>query len=671
MPRNGETISVRADSGATYQYVWSDSPPCGAMKQVYFAPDKSYVVAFFKTPQNANAIGRLEDLVGRYRRGIFGHDGGDYWKNVYCWPTDLVREGSRVGLVVPAYDRRFFFAHNGAVIETKGLEKEGKWFTSPVHHFSYLSPKEIGDWRAYFNICLLLARGVRRMHMAGLAHSDLSYKNVLIDPVTHSATIIDIDGLVVPGKYPPDVVGTPDFIAPEVYETMGLPLGQRKLPCQETDRHALAVLIYMYLLYRHPLRGRKIWDCDDDQRDERLTMGEKAVFIEDKANPCNRYDAQWVRDNYPASKTRFLLPWMDLDRLPYGILGPYLGALIEQAFVKGLHAPKERPTADAWEDALVKTMDLLQPCPNPACPQHWFVFDNTRTPTCPFCGAVYRDPLPVLNLYQPYGSTYKPNGWRVMVFNGTRLYPWHVRPNLMPGEKLTEEERKAVACFQFHKGVWYLRNERAIGMRNLATQAPIPSHRHACRAARRRPNPPGRPGLAHGSRPDGEWPLRCAMCGDRLKAALGSGFGLGLLPGIPGTFGALVGLGWHGLAWKGLAFGLAPRPWCLLGVLLFGALHYGLNAWAQRHWGDPDPKQFVQDEIVGYLCVPLFVPFPFTAGWHLLVGFALFRVLDAIKLPGARYLDRNVHNAHGVLFDDVVSALYAAALMSLLHLCTR
>ena len=47
-----------------------------------------------------------------------------------------------------------------------------------------------------------------------------------------------------------------------------------------------------------------------------------------------------------------------------------------------------------------------------------------------------------------------------------------------------------------------------------------------------------------------------------------------------------------------------------------------------------------------------------------LVGFATFRVLDAIKLPLARYIDRNIHTASGVLFDDVVSAVYTAALVS-------
>ena len=73
---------------------------------------------------------------------------------------------------------------------------------------------------------------------------------MLIDPVSRSATIIDIDGLVVPGLYPPDVIGTADFIAPEVLATKHLDLRDpnRKHANRTTDLHALAVMIYMYLL---------------------------------------------------------------------------------------------------------------------------------------------------------------------------------------------------------------------------------------------------------------------------------------------------------------------------------------------------------------------------------------------------------------------------------------
>ena len=81
-------------------------------------------------------------------------------------------------------------------------------------------------------MCIKIARAVRRLHAAGLAHSDLSYKNILVDPITGSACIIDDDSLVVPGKFPPEVIGTPDFIAPEVIETKHLALDDKQGNCR-------------------------------------------------------------------------------------------------------------------------------------------------------------------------------------------------------------------------------------------------------------------------------------------------------------------------------------------------------------------------------------------------------------------------------------------------------
>lgn len=155
---------------------------------------------------------------------------------------------------------------------------------------------------------------------------------------------------------------------------------------------------------------------------------------------------------------------------------------------------------------------------------------------------------------------------------------------------------------------------------------------------------------------------------DRIKLFLASGFWLGLSPIVPGSFGALAGLMWH-LAALAMGWGEgAVRLWCLAGVIVVSIMHYRLTRWAQLRWRHPDPRHFVLDEIVGYLCVPLFWVIPADAlgpmwAWAL-AGFVVFRALDAIKLPVARYIDRNIHNAHGVLFDDVVSAAYTAALVS-------
>ena len=150
---------------------------------------------------------------------------------------------------------------------------------------------------------------------------------------------------------------------------------------------------------------------------------------------------------------------------------------------------------------------------------------------------------------------------------------------------------------------------------------------------------------------------------DGIRVFLGSGFFLGLGPFVPGSFGALTGFAWHAFAFDRQWQPLDVRIWCLTGAVIFSALHYILTPWAQKYWNDSDPKNFVLDEIVGYLCVPVFA-IDFAYWWQLIAAFVVFRVLDAIKLPGARYIDRKIHNAHGVLFDDVVSAAYSAAIVS-------
>ncbi|MFA8299571.1 MAG: helix-hairpin-helix domain-containing protein [Hyphomicrobiales bacterium] len=433
----------------------------GAMKDVYFSPDKSYVVGFFRDALDANAQDRLESIVGIYRQKIYGGKNGSYWDNIFCWPHDIVTHDGKTGVVVPTFKSNFFFKHgsvNNDFLGIKGQEKNGKWFASAKNQNRFLHELEKGDLLSYLRISILLARGVKRLHAAGLAHSDLSYNNVLIDPEGRSACIVDIDGLVVPGKYPPDVVGTPDFIAPEVMQTKGLPIDHkdRRLPSIYTDRHALSVLIYMYLLFRHPLRGGKIHNVDP-VRDEEMTMGSKALFIEHPDDASNRPN---LNDTHPAES-----PYVDVSRLPYSILGPYLKELFDNAFIDGLHDPQKRPTADEWEYALVKTVDLLQPCKNPDCKHKWFVFDNKMSPKCPYCDTHYSESLPILNFYSSREhDKFLPDNYRLMVYHNQYLYRWHTNRFVFPNEKLSEEDKKPVGYFVKHEGSWILVNQ---GLPNL------------------------------------------------------------------------------------------------------------------------------------------------------------------------------------------------------------
>ena len=147
----------------------------------------------------------------------------------------------------------------------------------------------------------------------------------------------------------------------------------------------------MYLFFRHPLRGGKIHDMSDEVRDETLSMGEKALFIE---HPTDKSNAVKV-----SQLSSFSLPQADPEKIPYTIMGPYLTPLFERAFIDGLHDANKRPTADEWESAPVKTVDLIQPCQNKACEQKWYVFSGKTKPVCPYCGTPYKGKLPVLNLY--------------------------------------------------------------------------------------------------------------------------------------------------------------------------------------------------------------------------------------------------------------------------------
>ncbi len=468
-------ITVKSlSTGKSYQYDKNMHAGSGAIKDVYFSPDRSYVVQIFKAVQDANQLERLKNIVGKYQENIFQQVGGIYWETVYCWPTDIVTvpNTGQVALIAPCYRKEFFFqfgSQNNDMLGIKGRDKEGRWFASSHHQQKFLDQRERGNWRNYLSICIKIARAAKRLHAAGLAHSDLSYRNVLIDPLTGSAAMIDIDGLVVPLRFPPEVIGTPDFIAPEVLRTMPLTVGDSNkfLPCIETDRHALAVLIYMYLLYRHPLRGGKIHD-PDPIRDEELHMGERALFIE---HPTDKTNRPRNADFRPSD-----LPFADPEKIPASACGPYLHELFQKAFMGGLHHPHLRPTADDWETALVKTVDLIQPCANTKCAQQWYVFDNSTKPACPFCGTPYKGLLPVLNLYsrRRQSDPFRPDNHRLMVYTDQYLYPWHVNRHIVPNERLTPEQKKPVGYFVLHNGQWWFINQTLTGLKDVTNKTDIP-----------------------------------------------------------------------------------------------------------------------------------------------------------------------------------------------------
>ena len=197
-----------------------------------------------------------------------------------------------------------------------------------------------------------------------------------------------------------------------------------------------------------------------------MRYGSKALFIEHPTDKTNKVKVDQLAKSQ--------LPQGDPSKMPYTICGPYLKELFDKAFIDGLHNPSARPTALQWEEALVKTCDLVQPCQNPKCEAHWYVFDNTTKPRCPFCGTEYKGQLPILNFYYaPSHGKYISENYRLMVYDKQTLYKWHSN-NLVPcNEKTSDADKKPVGDFHFFNGQWILINRRLPDMYDATDKKPI------------------------------------------------------------------------------------------------------------------------------------------------------------------------------------------------------
>lgn len=80
-----------------------------------------------------------------------------------------------------------------------------------------------------------------------------------------------------------------------------------------------------------------------------------------------------------------------------------------------------------------------------------------------------------------------------------------------------------------------------------------------------------------------------------------------------------------------------------------------------------DPGFVVIDEVAGQTATFLLATLicPELKLWHLLLGFALFRLFDIIKIWPASYFDSKVHSPFGVMMDDIIAGLYASILLYL------
>lgn len=335
----------------------------GGEGEVYFSRCGSYVVKIYHDqvlPQEKEAMLR--------RVLVLGKNLGE-GSNLLCWPLALVREleGRRkVGVVTKKVPRPPFRELVDFIFSPREFKKavEGG-----------------ANWLQYLQVAHSIARTVAILHGKGCAHADLHFKNFLVDLRSGRSILIDLDGLVVPGFLPPQVAGMMPFMAPEI-------ITQRVSPSQKTDRHSLAVLLFHTLLFRNPLQPLISYDPDDQEQDERLGWGEKALFSEHPLEFRHR-------------PRNLGVPLFQRGALSYTMFPPALRVLTERSFIDGLFAPEKRPLSREWEQALFASFFVLWKCSR--CQQHFFYPYWLSLPLrrCPFCGKAVLPPYPVVGaLYE-------------------------------------------------------------------------------------------------------------------------------------------------------------------------------------------------------------------------------------------------------------------------------
>lgn len=138
---------------------------------------------------------------------------------------------------------------------------------------------------------------------------------------------------------------------------------------------------------------------------------------------------------------------------------------------------------------------------------------------------------------------------------------------------------------------------------------------------------------------------------------LALGFGSGLAPKAPGTFGTLAAVPLVYL------LSLAGDSIYLLFLVLGSLLGCYICGKAAADVGEHDHGAIVWDEIMGLTLTMLWVPMTLST---LLLGFILFRIFDITKPWPIRWFDQKVHGGVGIMLDDLLAALPALGCLHLL-----
>jgi phosphatidylglycerophosphatase A len=144
----------------------------------------------------------------------------------------------------------------------------------------------------------------------------------------------------------------------------------------------------------------------------------------------------------------------------------------------------------------------------------------------------------------------------------------------------------------------------------------------------------------------------------------GTFFGIGLLPGGPGTWASLATAGiWYFAARAAhlSRLHLLEATFIVYGVVLVAGI--SASSIVEEESGIQDPGFVVIDEVAGQLMALMLLPAELR---YVALAFVLFRLFDILKPPPVRQLER-LHGGAGIMMDDVAAGVYALIIVVTVH----
>jgi eukaryotic-like serine/threonine-protein kinase len=245
--------------------------------------------------------------------------------------------------------------------------------------------RDFKDWyltefslKKRMDIIINLFNSLQSIHIAGLVFSDLSPNNILIHKTHNKVVFIDTDNIRRMSDFHINVMGTPGYVAPEVYFRLDSDISifmmdngiapdtmpNTNILTDDSDIFSAAIIAFELLTLQHPFIGDLIELGTPEEEERALKCMTEYICAPDTNNVST---INPLVDEFIRLKT----------------VTKEIKLLFEKTFVSGKLNPKLRPTASEFADVFLEASDKLVKCKH--C-NYFNLYEKDNAINCSNCG---------------------------------------------------------------------------------------------------------------------------------------------------------------------------------------------------------------------------------------------------------------------------------------------